>query len=379
VETAGGVFQSFAAIAERQPGRYGDKPFLTWYDERQLDQRVELSFKTFDNWVAKTANLLVEELGAGPGDRVAAVLADHWQTVVVLAACWRVGAGVVAVDADAGAPALAAALAAGGVAAAFVREDRVAEAAGVLEAAPATPALVAITADLAGRSDHDLAAALNFTRVVPSMGDLFAAPADPPGEALRVVPAAPTGRAAGGGAANDPGPTGDPAGGGAAGSRDPASGEAGKGPTGYAAESEAAGSGDPAGGGVATMGELLGEAARVAGGTGLHDRDRLLSGLPLLTPAGAAAGLLAPFGSGAGVVLANAFDPARFWRRVADERVTVAALSPAQAAALLAAGPPPAELDRSRLRAVTCPREPVTEALRTGFKERLGVPMLPDG
>jgi uncharacterized protein (TIGR03089 family) len=336
------VSTSFAALAERQPGRYGDKPFLTWYDDAR-DQRVELSFKTFDNWVAKTANLLVEELGAGPGDRVAAVLVDHWQTVVVLAACWRAGAGVVAVDPDAGASVLAAALGAGGVAAAFVREDRVAEAAGVLEAAPATPALVAVTADLAGRSEHDLAAALNFTRVVPSMGDLFAAPADPPGEALRVVPAAPTGGAAGGGAANDPGPT------------------------------------DPAGGGAATMGELLGEAARVAGGTGLHDRDRLLSGLPLLTPAGAAAGLPAPFGSGAGVVLASAFDPARFWRRVADERVTVAALSPAQAAALLAAGPPPAELDRSRLRAVTCPREPVTEALRTGFKERLGVPMLPHG
>gem|GEM_PF-593813 len=370
------MFQSFAAIAGRQPGRYGDKPFLTWYDDAR-EQRVELSFKTFDNWVAKTANLLVEELGAGPGDRVAAVLADHWQTVVVLAACWRAGAGVVAVDPDAGAAALAAALGAGGVAAAFVREDRVAEAAGVLEAAPAKPALVAITADLAGRSEHDLGAALNFTRVVPSMGDLFAAPADPPDEAFRVVPAAPTGRAAGGGAARSPGPaaesgaagpgpTGDPTGGEAAGSPGAAGGEAARSP-------------GAAGGDVATMGELLGEAARVAGGTGLHDRDRLLSGLPLLTPAGAAAGLLAPFGSGAGVVLANAFDPARFWRRVADERVTVAALSPAQAAALLAAGPPPAELDRSRLRAVTCPREPVTEALRTGFKERLGVPMLPHG
>jgi uncharacterized protein (TIGR03089 family) len=364
VETAGGVFQSFAAIAERQPGRYGDKPFLTWYDERQLGQRVELSFKTFDNWVAKTANLLVEELGAGPGDRVAAVLADHWQTVVVLAACWRAGAGVVAVDPAAGASVLAAALGAGGVAAAFVREDRVAEAAGVLAAAPAKPALVAITADLAGRSEHDLAAALNFTRVVPSMGDLFAAPADPPDEALRVAPAAPTGDPAGGEAAGSPGAVG---------------GEAAKGPTGAAAASGAARGHDPAGGGAATMGELLGEAARVAGGTGLHDRDRLLSGLPLLTPAGAATGLLAPFGSGAGVVLASAFDPARFWRRVADERVTVAALSPAQAAALLAAGPPPGDLDRSRLRAVTCPYGPIDEALRAGFKERLGVPMLPDG
>jgi uncharacterized protein (TIGR03089 family) len=320
VETAGGAFQSFTALAERQPGRYGDKPFLTWYDDAR-DQRVELSYKTFDNWIAKTANLLVEELGAGPGDRVAAVLADHWQTVVVLAACWRAGAGVVAVDPDAGGAALAAALGAGGVVAAFVREERVAEAAGVLAAAPARPPLVALTADLAGRSEHDLGAALNFTRVVPSMGDLFTAAADPEGEALRWVPA----------------------------------GEA------------------------ATMGELLGEAARLAGGTGLHDRDRLLSSLPLLTPTGAATGLLAPLGSGAGVVLASAFEPARFWRRVADERVTVVALSPDQAASVLAAGSPPEELDRSRLRAVTCPAAPVPEALRTGFKDRLGVPMLRDG
>jgi uncharacterized protein (TIGR03089 family) len=319
VETAGGVFQSFMALAERQPGRYGDKPFLTWYDDAR-DQRVELSFKTFDNWVAKVANLLVDELGAGPGDRVAAVLVDHWQTAVVLAACWRAGVGVVAVDPDAGGVALAAALG-GGVAAAFVREERVAEAAGVLAAGVGRPALVALTADLAGRSAHDLGAALNFTRVVSSMGDLFAGAADPVGEALRVVPA----------------------------------------------------------GGAATMAELLGEAARVAGGTGLHDRDRLLSGLPLLMPTGAATGLLAPFGSGAGVVLASAFEPARFWKRVADERVTVAALSPAQAESLLAAGPPPEDLDRSRLRAVTCPAASVAGALRTGFRNRLGVPMLPDG
>lgn len=352
METAGGVFQSFTALAERQPGRYGDKPFLTWYDDAR-DQRVELSFKTFDNWVAKVANLLVDELGAGPGDRVAAVLVDHWQTAVVLAACWRAGAGMVAVDPDAGGAALAAALGTGGVAAAFVREERVAEAAGVL-AGPARPALVALTADLAGRSAHDLGAALNFTRVVPAMGDRFAGAADPPGEALRVAPAAPAG------------------GHGAPGGQGPA-GMAAAAPRGHG------GTGALAAGGAATMAELLGEAARLAGGTGLHDGDRLLSGLPLLTPTGAATGLLAPFGSGAGVVLASAFEPARFWKRVADERVTVAALSPAQAESVLAAGPPPEDLDRSRLRAVTCPAAHVAETLRTGFRDRLGVPMLPDG
>jgi len=340
VETAGGALQSFAALAERQPGRYGDKPFLTWYDDAR-GQRVELSFKTFDNWVNKVANLLVDELDAGPGDRVAAVLAGRWQTAVVLAACWRAGAGVVAVDPDAGGAALAAALG-GGVAAAFVGEERAAEAAAVLAAAPGRPALVALTADLAGRSEHDLGAARNFARVVPAMGDRFPGAADPEGDALQLVP----------------GPA--PAGG----------------------HGAAGGLGAPGGlvaGRAATMAGLLGAAARVAGRTGLGDRDRLLSGLGLLTPAGAATGLLAPFGSGAGVVLASAFEPARFWKRVADERVTVAALSPAQAGAVLAAGPPPEDLDRSRLRAVICPAAPVAEALRAGFPDRLGVPLLADG
>ena len=72
---------------------------------------------------------------------------------------------------------------------------------------------------------------------------------------------------------------------------------------------------------------------RPAARTGLADSDRLLSGRPLLTPA-AVAGLLALLACGAGVVLVNNFDPAKFWRRVADERVTVAVLDPDQAAAL---------------------------------------------
>jgi acyl-coenzyme A synthetase/AMP-(fatty) acid ligase len=224
------------------------------------------------------ANLLVDELDAGPGDRVAAVLVDCWQTAVVLAACWRVGAGVVAVDPGAGGAALAAVVGGGGVAAAFVGEEWTAEAAAFLAAAPGRPALVALTADLAGRSEHDLGAPRNFARVVPATGDRFAGAADPGGEALRWMP-------------------------GAAGSR----GRAGQ---------------------AATMAGLLGEAARLASLTGLRDGDRLLSGSGLLTPVGVATGLLAPFGSGAGVVLASAFEPARFWKRVADERVTVAALSP---------------------------------------------------
>jgi uncharacterized protein (TIGR03089 family) len=344
VEDAGAGFQSFRGLAERQAGRHADKPFLTWYDDDR-GERVELSFRTFGNWVAKVANLLVEELGVERGDRVAAVLVEHWQAAVVLAACWRAGAGVVVVDPDAAPAARAAAL--GGVAAAFVREEWVAEVGGELGGA----GLVALTADLLGRSQRDLGSALRFARVVPSMPDHFLAdPGDPPADALSVAAAAPP----------------------------PAGGREAEG-TGGAAQVEAGGpaaevAGGPAGAGV-TMAGLLEEAGGLVARTGLGEGDRLLCGLGLLRPAGAAAGLLAPFGAGAGVVLARAFQPARFWKRVADEHVTVAVLDPAQAEALLAAGPPPDGRDRARLRTVACQPAGAGERLRAGWERGLGVPL----
>ena len=65
------------------------RPRLTWYG---VDgERVELSARTLDNWVAKTANLLVDEFDAGPGTRVALRLPPHWRTVTWLLAAWVVG------------------------------------------------------------------------------------------------------------------------------------------------------------------------------------------------------------------------------------------------------------------------------------------------
>lgn len=74
------------------------RPFLTFYDDA-TGERVELSFTTLDNWVAKTANMIVEDLAARPGDRVALLLPTHWQSVVWYLACWTAGV-VAAPDAD---------------------------------------------------------------------------------------------------------------------------------------------------------------------------------------------------------------------------------------------------------------------------------------
>ena len=69
-------------------------PRITFYDDSS-GERIELSTVTLANWAAKTANLLRDELGAGPGSRVAVLLPAHWQTAAVLLGVWWIGAEVV--------------------------------------------------------------------------------------------------------------------------------------------------------------------------------------------------------------------------------------------------------------------------------------------
>lgn len=68
-------------------------PRITYYDDA-TGERIELSTVTLANWAAKTANLLRDELGAGPGSRIAVVLPPHWQTAAVLLGVWWIGAEV---------------------------------------------------------------------------------------------------------------------------------------------------------------------------------------------------------------------------------------------------------------------------------------------
>jgi uncharacterized protein (TIGR03089 family) len=75
-----------AAALRTDPAR----PFLTFYDDA-TGERIELSLTTLDNWVAKTANLLQDELGTQPGERVAPLLPPHWLGAVWPLAAWSAG------------------------------------------------------------------------------------------------------------------------------------------------------------------------------------------------------------------------------------------------------------------------------------------------
>lgn len=69
-------------------------PRITYYDDT-TGERIELSTVTLANWAAKTANMLRDEFGAGPGSTVAVRLPAHWQTAGVLLGIWWAGAEVV--------------------------------------------------------------------------------------------------------------------------------------------------------------------------------------------------------------------------------------------------------------------------------------------
>lgn len=64
-------------------------PRLTWYGPDS--ERVELSGRVLDNWVAKTSNLLQDELDATPGMRLGLELPAHWKSMVWALAAWQLG------------------------------------------------------------------------------------------------------------------------------------------------------------------------------------------------------------------------------------------------------------------------------------------------
>lgn len=143
-------------------------PSLIWYGPD--GERVELSGRVLDNWVAKTANLLTEELDAGAGTVVRLEMAPHWRGIVWALATWQAGAT----------------LSTGGGAAADIVVTSDPHAAGGER--PAQAQLVAVAPGaLQLRWDGELpAGAIDYAAEVRAFADFFAdaAEPDPDGTAL---------------------------------------------------------------------------------------------------------------------------------------------------------------------------------------------------
>lgn len=165
-----------AAALRADPAR----PLLTFTDDA-TGERTELSVATFANWVAKTANLLQDEVAPDPGATVALDLPVHWQAAVWLQACWAAGHPVRLGKTDGGA---------GPDAVAVLAHD--AQPAG--GAAPA--AVVSLGLGPLGLPRPGVlpayAHALDFDREVHGHGDRFTALAPPGPDDRALVTAGPT-------------------------------------------------------------------------------------------------------------------------------------------------------------------------------------------
>ncbi|MBA2574814.1 MAG: TIGR03089 family protein [Actinomycetota bacterium] len=89
------VTTALANALATEPGR----PLVTYYDTTS-GERIELSVKTFDNWVSKIANLLGDDLGLEAGQGIRVELPPHWQSTVTVVAAWAAGLRLVAQDAS---------------------------------------------------------------------------------------------------------------------------------------------------------------------------------------------------------------------------------------------------------------------------------------
>ncbi len=81
---------SIASLLRATARGGGQRPFITFHDGAS-GERTELGHATFANWVAKTANLLADELDLQPGAHLTVRVPTSWTGVVIVAAAWRAG------------------------------------------------------------------------------------------------------------------------------------------------------------------------------------------------------------------------------------------------------------------------------------------------
>ncbi len=87
--TSAGIATLLATTGPRDHGR----PLLTCYDDA-TGERVDLTAATLGGWAARTANLLVDGCGLGPGHRAAVLLPPDWRTAAILLGAWTAGLSV---------------------------------------------------------------------------------------------------------------------------------------------------------------------------------------------------------------------------------------------------------------------------------------------
>ncbi|SBT51096.1 TIGR03089 family protein [Micromonospora auratinigra] len=75
------------------PPVVADAALFTYHDDR-TGERTALTAPQLGEWAARSAALLRDGCGLGPGSRVAVLLPPHWRSAAILVGAWSVGMAV---------------------------------------------------------------------------------------------------------------------------------------------------------------------------------------------------------------------------------------------------------------------------------------------
>ena len=309
-------WRSFAEFFDERvrDAHRADKPFLTYYDESHgatEPVRRVYSYARFGELVGRAATVMRERLGLRRGDRVATVLFNHDQTVLVYFAAWTLGVAVVPINVEESTEKKRYILEHSEASVVFCWQDCLDEIRNLLGGLPRLREVVAVNDE--GFSMPD-AGMRRHGDAAGSLDD----------EALIVYTSGTTG---------------------------------------------------PPKGVLLTARNLLVDADGIADWHGFRPDDRLMCVLPIHHVNGTVVTLVTPFYFAGGTVLNRKFKSSVFWRRIHDEGVTCVSVVPTLLEFLLDADEDLKPYRLDRFRGVICGAGPLLKETAARFEDRFRFPI----
>ncbi len=301
-----------------------NRPFLVYYDDSHGTAeplRRTYSYARFGDLVRRTATAMQDRLGLRRGDRIATVLFNHDQTVLLYFAAWTLGLAIVPINVEESPETKRYILEHSEASVVFCRQDYADEITSLQKEIPTLRVVVSLA------DDPDV--------WLKWEGQLMPSPLEGAGqgegdhgslddEALIVYTSGTTG---------------------------------------------------PPKGVVLTARNLLVDADGIADWHGFGPDDRLMCVLPIHHVNGMVVTLVTPFYCGGGAVLTRKFKTASFWRRVQDEGVTCVSVVPTLLEFLLEANEDIGRYRGERFRGVICGAGPLLKETAGRFEDRFHVPI----
>lgn len=310
-------FAEFFSSRVSDPDLAG-RTFLSYHDD---DRRVHrrYSYAEFGDRVGRAVNVLRDRLGLCRGDRVATVLFNHDQTVLIYFAAWTLGMAVVPINVEEPTEKKRYILEHSEASVVFCWQDYREEIEGLRSQVPSLRAVVVV-----GEESP------------PGFGRLFSDELEEsrPGVALS------------GGSLSD-----------------------------EALIVYTSGTTGPPKGVILTAENLLIDADGIADWHGFGPGDRLMCVLPIHHVNGTVVTLVTPFFFRGGAVLNRKFKTAAFWRRIQDEGVTCVSVVPTLLEFLLEADEDIAPYKLDRFRGLICGAGPLLKETAARFEERFRFPI----